>query len=123
MPLLARHPFAVDRPGMPPGGSPATDAAYEDWLRPFVDEANSRWVDRHVRRHHRLPHRDLLRYWQMSNHLIKWSLGMAWPSGKGPNHIHRLRLISVQFSFRRESMIAEAERYIATLAEVAEADL
>lgn len=123
MPLLARDPLIADRPGMPPGGSPATDDEYEAWLRDFVDEVNERWIERCLRRYHLLPHRDLLRCWQLSNHLLKWSLGLAWPSGEGPNFSHRLRLVSVQFSLRREALITEASRYVARLASSAEAEL
>lgn len=110
-----------DKPGMPPGGSPATDTAYERWLFDVVDRANLDYGDRHYWRHHRLPESDPVRSWQVTNHLLKWALGMSWPDGSGPNNNHRIRLVSVQFSLRREAIEAEALRYIAELVAEAEA--
>jgi hypothetical protein len=118
-------------PGLPPGGSPQIDAAYEQWLHPFVARVNKRWLDEHTgwgrnlpkhnfaRRnvwHHLVP--ELVRSYQITGHLFKWLNGAArYPEGLAPNYMHRLRFVAVQFHHRRAELIEESQRYVTELAQ------
>jgi hypothetical protein len=117
MGTIARDPNALV-PGLPPGGSPRTDAEYERWLAAFVEQANDRHVEQNISPTGEiLVDSDLVRTYQVTGHLFKYVNGFAkYPPGTGPNYLHRLRHVSVQFHYRREELVAEAERYAAELA-------
>jgi hypothetical protein len=117
MGTIARDPNALV-PGLPPGGSPRTDAEYERWLKAFVEQANDRHVDRNISPTGEiLVGKELVRTYQVTAHLFKYLNGFAkYPPGSGPTYFHRLRFVAVQFQFRREELVAEAERYEAELA-------
>lgn len=116
MSTIAVDPFAVDRPGMPSGGCPAWDREYEGWLRDFMVDQETRYLDRCWPM---IPDRIPFRIYQITNHLFKWCLGRAFPSGEGPNFMHKLRYVAIQFHYRRDEIVAEAERYVAELIEQA----
>jgi hypothetical protein len=107
-------------PAIPPPSSPAsrTDAEYERWLVAFVEQANDRHVDRNVSPTGEiLVGKELVRTYQLTAHLFKFLNGWAaYPPGTGPTFLHRLRFVAVQFQFRRDELVAEAERYEAELA-------
>jgi hypothetical protein len=117
MSTIARDPNALI-PGLPPGGSPRTDAAYERWLAAFVELANDRHVERNVSPTLEITvGKDLVRTYQLTGHLFKYLNGWAaYPPGTGPTYLHRMRAVSVQFHYRREELVAEAQRYVAELA-------
>jgi hypothetical protein len=119
MGTVVSDPTAAGKSALPPGGDPRMDDAYEAWLRATCDAANTRWLDRHWPG---VPRRELVRTYQITNHLFKWTTGLAYPSGEGPNFQHRIRFVSIQFHYRRAELVAEVESYIARLMAEAEAD-
>lgn len=116
MSLSTKDPSVADSP-LPPGGDPATDAAFLDWARSFCDQANRRWLDRWTGWGRSLPpkFRELIIPWRLQNHLYKWILGWEFPSKTGPDLKHKTRFVAVQFSYRRPEIEAEAVRYVAEL--------
>jgi hypothetical protein len=125
MGTIARDPmFAPSEPetgfparsALPPGGSPAIDLAYEKWLQDFVATANLRWCDKHWPD---VPDREILKTYQLTGHLYKNLIGCEFPPGHGPNYLHRLRFVAVQFKLRPEDIHREANRYLVELVETA----
>lgn len=110
---------APARSDLPPGGDPRCDLAYETWLKSFVAIANLHWCDRFW---HALPEREILKTYQLTGHLYKWLIGCEFPPGHGPNYLHRLRFVAIQFRLRPQEIRREAERYLAGLVESALSD-
>lgn len=104
------------RSALPPGGSPEIDAAYEKWLQDFVLTANQRWCDRYWPD---VPRSEILKTYQLSHHLYSWLIGAKFPEGHGPNYMHRLRFVAVQFKLRPDEIRHEASRYLVELIEAA----
>jgi hypothetical protein len=118
-PDLVRHVSGniPARSALPPGGNPVSDAAYTRWLQCFVDAANLRWCDKHFPS---IPDRDIVNTFQLTGHLYHWLIGCKFPPGHGPNYLHRLRFVAVQFKFRPEEIRTESHRYLAELIESSE---
>jgi hypothetical protein len=103
------------RSDLPPGGSPALDAAFLDWSRSTTEAAVLAWLDARTGWGRGLPGgtRHPVNMWQLNNHLLKFLIGWDFPSGTGPSINHRVRFLSVQFHHRRAEVEAEAHRYLA----------
>lgn len=105
------------RSDLPPGGSPAVDRAYSEWVAGFLDVVHPRVLDRLTG-----PHGEILatatqveravNSFSITQHVFKWLIGWKFPDGTGPNYQHRLRFVSVQFKLRPGAIEAEAEAYI-----------
>jgi hypothetical protein len=110
------------RSDLPPGGSPADDAAYLDWARNVTDAAVRAWMDSRSGWGRELPRvgRNPVNMWQLSTHLFKWLIGWNFPSGEGPTNNHRVRMLAVQLKYRRLEMELEAARYLAEKIDEAE---
>lgn len=117
--------------------SPGNVAAYQEFLRRFVEERNQRWLDSWSDEFGQLADgvKELLRTHQLTNHLLKFGLreklladvgvthdpetGKPEPAVSTPN---AEKYVSILMSRHRDTFFAECDRYVQVEAEKAEAE-
>jgi len=105
---------------LPPGGSPAGDAAYLWWAKTSCERANAYWIDLWADRNTgELPPEigDIINVWQLTNHLFKYTFGGALPAGRWPNFRHKIRAVAVQYHLRKDEFGREFRVYCRRLAD------
>lgn len=125
MSTVAIDPEQAKKSSLPPGGCPAWDDQFLGWVRDFVRQMNyvsilldspewmvptSRVVLSRLAEGHSPPRNGPLTEWRLTCHLYKWLNGPSrYPHGL--TYFHRLRFMAIQFHYRRDEILAEADRY------------
>ena len=93
---------------------PQTVKAYGEWLSAFVDDVNSKWLDRHTDRGGLITPGvgDLLGTWQVSGHMLKWAKSNDLVHAPEEHRAgQRDKFAALAWQRHREDFEAEARRY------------
>ncbi len=94
---------------------PKTVAEYRQWLKGFVEDVNSKWLDKNTGPDGEIPHgvrSELLGTFQVSGHLLKWAVSEGIVNA--PDDVRagqRDKFVAVAWERQRGGMIEEAETY------------
>lgn len=93
---------------------PKTVEAYREWLVGFVDDVNSKWLDRHTSTDGvvREGVKELLSAYQVSGHLLKWAVSESIINAPDDTRAgQRDKFVAVAFDRNKGGLIEEAETY------------